>query len=444
MAIKTSIINLTTKGCQLFYALLLVYFAIKYLDDVERGYFFTIQSLMALQVFAEAGLNVVLLNLAGRESADIKFTNGVISGVKKNTINKVYSILIYSIRWFAIGSVAFLGVASIFGLWYFESDPINDSNISPLISWIFAALCMAIYMPVNSISVIMEGLGQAAYIYKTRLMSVVVAICVAALLFVYGLGMLAVGVMPIVTAIVSGYLMLKKFKALFVEIRFRLDQKIYHKIEDKNKYQTKIALSWMAGFFAFQIYNPVILKMLSPADAGVFGLSMQAINSVGMLAGAIVAPMVPQMLAYVGAGKSKEALEKFEKLFLFSGATYLVFAGILFGLIYGWSNKFDYFSNKFVGLDMMLILLVGGISNHIVGMLSVYLRANLDEPLLMQSLIVAVTTPVLLIVSINYFQLYGAVITYALLSVCVSMLMGVVTFVKVLNENKTKHCNSYI
>ena len=56
--------------------LVIVYF----LSDVEQGYYYAFQYLLAMQIFVELGLHVVIINVASHEWAGLELTDGRVTG----------------------------------------------------------------------------------------------------------------------------------------------------------------------------------------------------------------------------------------------------------------------------------------------------------------------------------------------------------------------------
>src|ERR1035437_9872245 len=58
-------------------------------------------------------------------------------------------------------------------------------------------------------------------------------------------------------------------------------------------YQWKIALSWISGYFIFQLFNPVLFATEGAVVAGQMGMTLAALNGVQSLSMAWITTKVP-------------------------------------------------------------------------------------------------------------------------------------------------------
>ena len=81
--------------------------------------------------------------------------------------------------------------------------------------------------------------------------------------------------------------LLKKAFKYFVEEKVDYWKEIF-------PYQWKIALSWMSGYFIFQVFNPIIFAFYGPIAAGQVGMTLVLVNAMVSLIANWSATKIPK------------------------------------------------------------------------------------------------------------------------------------------------------
>ena len=87
-------------------------------------------------------------------------------------------------------------------------------------------------------------------------------------------------------------------------------EKVNYKIEIFPM-QWKIAISWVGGYFIFQLFNPVLFATEGPIVAGQMGMTLSILNAVLALSYAWVSTKVPVFSGFI----ARREFFKLDKLF---------------------------------------------------------------------------------------------------------------------------------
>jgi hypothetical protein len=85
----------------------------------------------------------------------------------------------------------------------------------------------------------------------------------------------------------------KKYKHLLLNIWSALDsERVSYKL-DILPYHWKIALSWVSGYFIFQLFNPVLFATEGAVVAGQMGMTISVLNGIQALSMSWISTKVP-------------------------------------------------------------------------------------------------------------------------------------------------------
>ena len=116
---KAIFYTLITRGWNIFSGLLTIAFITKYLTPELQGYYYTFNSLIALQIFAELGLSYAIIQIASHEKAKLRWNaDGTLSG-DPEIKGRLQSLLKFTLVWYSLAAlilISFLLPAGIYFL----------------------------------------------------------------------------------------------------------------------------------------------------------------------------------------------------------------------------------------------------------------------------------------------------------------------------------------
>ncbi|UIF85429.1 hypothetical protein [Cupriavidus sp. UYPR2.512] len=360
----------------------------RHLTGVEQGFFYTFASLLALQIFFELGFGGVIAQFAAHEMAHLTWRGRHISG-DAICQARLYSLLWLAARWYGLIAVLMFLVVFPAGIWFFNASPTSD-QVNWLKPWLVLVLCSCGNLALSPIISFFEGCGLVAKVARMRLLQSIVSNVLAwtvlllggrlwttaasaAAMFAIGLIWLSVSLRPLLSDIIA-----HKRSAHIISWR----QEIW-------PLQWRIAVSWLSGYFVFQIFNPIIFRFHGAEAAGQVGMSIAICNTLSAFAMSWVATKAPRFGDFI-AKKKYDELDALYKSALLKSFVMLVIASIaLLVTLYGLSRLHVEFANRILEPVQFLPLIAAMLANHIISSQATYARAHKQEPYLAYSVVMA-------------------------------------------------------
>jgi O-antigen/teichoic acid export membrane protein len=402
----------------------------RFLSPAEQGYYYTFGSLIALQIVFELGFSFVILQMASHERAHLTLSlNGSISG-EAVRYSRLASVLQKTVRWYSIAAILMLVFLLTAGSRFFSEHHHIGEYVSWHIPWYAAALAATITFQLDPLLSFMEGCGFVANVARLRLAQAVVASGLAWLSLATHHGLFAPAMIMIGNASVAFIWLCRRRRLLFPLLRHDPGEHKIHWGEEVWPFQWRIAVSWLCGYFIFQLYNPVLFAFHGAVVAGQMGMSLTLVNALQ----AIAISWIFTKAAPFGSLIARKEYRRLDQLFFraVGQSVAVCLAGaltILFGVIYlNWARL--PFAHRLLDPTSIAFLLLITIMNVIVIAEATYLRAHKQEKFLLLSVLGAV-----LVACSTYFlgRPYGAfgMVTGSLLvGLTTGLPLGTYTFLK--------------
>ena len=388
------------------------------LTKVEQGYYFTFTSLLALQVFFELGLVTVIAQFISHEFVSLSWgSHGEIIGdiTKKN---RVLNILGNSLKWYFICSIFLLTSLSAAGYLFFLNE--TSLNISWELPWVLAVLGVGLNLLIIPYYAVITGSGDVASVNLRALIGGIVSSLLGWGVLLLGGGLYAIPVVTFGTVFV-GVIYLVKSKPILLKqgMYFALNKMdIMDPVSWRHEIwpmQWKIAVSWISGYFVFQLFVPVLFKFHGPVVAGQMGMTLSVINALQVICLIWPTSKMPEFGKFIAQKKWFELDLLFEKTLRHSLeaclallTVFLIFLGIL--------KNFTNFGDRFLPSWQVIILSVSIVGQLFVNNWAMYMRAHKQEPMIFLSVIAAILMGFSTIVAGYYFSSLGMILGYVLLT----------------------------
>jgi len=408
------------KGLQISTAAFTVLFIARYLSPNEQGYYYTFGSIVAIQVFFELGLTSIITQFVAHEASHLQIINGTELQGEEKYKSRLSSLLRFCTKWYIV--FAFLLLVALIVIGYFFFTKYSDShNIIWKLPWILLVIGTAFNLFISPIISFIEGLGKVKEVAQIRLVQQILYPLVVWGGLAIGSKLFVSGADAILKVIVVGIIILKSpfYKLLRNIWNYLKEEKVSYKLEIF-PYQWRIALSWISGYFIFQLFNPVLFATEGPKVAGQMGITMAALNGMQALSQSWINTKVPRFSSLI-AQKDYQTLDylfgKTMKQMMLVG-TFLL---ILFTTIIG---TFQIFEIKLLGMDigsrflplLPLSLMAWSVFTMLpISCWSTYLRCHKKEPLLLNSIVVGILCCLSTLIIGNLYGLMGMTISFALL-----------------------------
>jgi len=365
-------------------------------SKTEQGYYYTYSSLLALQIFFELGLTTVLAQFAAHEFAFLKWgTKGNIIGDKIHR-EKFIDILVKAVKWYVVSAVLLILILIPIGLQFFSHSSLNVVDFSWKLPWVFAVIGISCNLLLVPFYAVITGSGDVAAINFRMMIGGVISSVIGWFVIAYGGGLYAI---PAISAgsMMVGIIYLYNSKSELLKIVFL---KLFSDVKSMNTIswwgeiwpmQWKIALSWISGYFIFQLYTPILFKYHGPIVAGQMGMTLSVVNSVQAIALMWLNTKSPEFCKLI----AKKEYHKLNQLFN-KALKQSIFACFLLSLvlliIFIFLQSYTLIGSRFLTVLQVGLFLVIVCSNVLIYGWATYMRAHKEEPLLWYSVIGALLT----------------------------------------------------
>ena len=401
---------------------------VRYLNPIEQGYYYTLLSLLNLQIVFELGFSFVIQQFAAHESAHLHFCpEGKIEG-DPIAHARLASVLRKTVRWY-IGASALMAVLLIpGGILFFAQHAHAADHVAWRLPWVVTALACVLLFFLNPLSCFLDGCGQIRAVAKMRFAQAGLGIAASwGALFAHR-GLYAPGCV-ILAYVVVGIIFLSTRSRLLLSLLFyRSGNHAVSWRQEVWSFQWKLGLSSLCSYFAVQVFTPAIFAMRGPLDAGKFGMS---INIAGYLWTVVLAwtstKATPfgQMIARGEFGKLDDAFFRtLRQSFAILGAMVLFCMAAVVAV----QSLDPKLAARMVQPSLFAFLLLAALSTLAVQSQAIYLRAHKREPFLVQSIAVAALTVAGIYLLVPRFGIVGGVATYFISTGVVGLILATAIF----------------
>ncbi len=406
-------------------------FVAKYLSKVEQGYYYTFGSILAIQIFFELGLSNIITQFVAHETSNIKWQDRISFSGSKESGSRISSLLRFTVKWFVVIAVLLLIGLLIAGYAFFGKFSKGDNFVNWEIPWVILSIMTSLSLMLSPILAFFEGLGRIKEVAKIRLVQQTVQLFLVLLFFSLGFKLFSSPLAAILSfGIVPLWILLGDKKKLLIFIWHKIDVFTVNYREEIFPFQWKIALSWISGYFIFQLFNPILFATEGAIVAGQMGMTLAVLSGVLSISMSWINTKIPLFSSLIAKKDFNNLDLIFNKTlkqacFISSlGLIVLVFSVLLM----------RYFNvslaNRFLSPFYLSLLCLSTFVNQIVSGFAIYLRCHKKEPFLVVSIVMGILTASSTIILGKYFGIDGIVIGYTFLTVFVSLFWGASIFIK--------------
>lgn len=420
---KAIFFTLLSRGLQISTALFTVFFIAKNLSPEEQGFYYTFGSIVALQVFFELGLTSIITQFVAHEASHLKLNSEFKMEGEALYRSRLSSLLKFCTKWYLI--IAFLVFVALgtLGSIFFTKYSVEHKDIEWFLPWILLAIGTAFNLLLSPITAFLEGLGKVKEVAQLRFVQQIIhpivvwgGLSIGGKLFVSGAdAFIRVFVVAIILIKSPFFKILKN-----IWIDSGIEKVLYMK--EIFPYQWRIALSWVSGYFIFQLFNPVLFATEGAKIAGQMGMTLTALNGVQSLTQSWINTKVPKMSGLIAQKDYKNLDSLFAKtmkqMLLIGTLAILCFVAVIY-LIQSQGITFlgmD-IGNRFLPIIPLSLMAWSSWTMVPISPWATYLRCHKKEPLLLNSVVMGILC-CLSTVTLGYkYGLYGITIGFAALRI---------------------------
>lgn len=404
-----------------------IFFISTFLSGVEQGFYYTFGSIVAIQVFFELGLTGIITQFVAHEVSHLKLDESSKYIGEERYKSRLASLLHFCVKWYVVLSLIVFFALIVIGFVFFSSYSNEENSASWKVPWIILCVATAMKLLQSPFNSFIMGIGKVKEMSKISFYQQIILPLSAWAGLVCGFKLYVVGISAFLSVLIwNGYVfrsnILKILKNIWAET---ISERVLY-FKEIFPYQWRIALSWVSGYFIFQLFNPVLFATEGAKVAGQMGMTLQALN-------AIQAFSMSWMNTKVPAYSSMIALKEYDKLDGLFNKTLLQMSSIclcmlvtMFGFVEllrltQFKVGSTIIAERFLDNWPMFFMMIPVMANMFVFSWATYLRCHKKEPFLAQ----AVVTGALCCASTmgfgRLYGVYGVTVGYVCLTVGIGM-----------------------
>jgi O-antigen/teichoic acid export membrane protein len=367
-------------------------FIAKFLTGVEQGFYYTFGSILAIQVFFELGLNGIITQYVAHEVSHLQWIGCELEGEEKYK-SRLSSLLHFSIKWYsAFAFILFIALLLVGFIFFTRYDKTNG-YVSWKIPWLVLSISTSINLIIAPLFSFLEGLGMVKEVARYRFFQQLFGLFIVWLSLIFGGKLLTAGINSLVWAFVAviafGF---GPFGRILIGIlRVKVVERVSYK-KEIFPYQWKIALSWISGYFIFQLFNPVLFATDGAIVAGQMGMTLAALNGILSLSFSWTATKIPKYSGLIELRKFDQLDALFYKTTnqggIINGVCLFILCFMIFVIrMYHINIGSLYLGNRFLDYFPLFMMVIPMFVNQYLWAWATYLRCHKKEPFLYNSIV---------------------------------------------------------
>ena len=399
-----------------------VILVVKYLTGVEQGFYYTFGSIVAIQVFFELGLNGIITQYVAHEASNLKWESDHILSGESKYMSRLSSLLHFSVKWYlCFAAILLISLISV-GIIFFNRYDTTSGGVSWVAPWILLAIGTGINLILSPVIAFIQGLGKVKEIAQIQFMQQIFRLSIVWGGLILGAKLYVLGMSSFMGVFLFILIIAGKYRKLLTNIWKTVIVEKVHYRKEIFPYQWKIALSWISGYFIFQLFNPVLFATEGAVVAGQMGMTLAALNGILSLSLAWITTKVPLFSGLIAQKEYTQLDYIFNKTLKQSSLINfgsLAFMAIVIFLIRFFNIEISGkpLGNRFLDYIPLFFMMIPVFLNQFVAAWATYLRCHKKEPFLIISIVggfLCLSSTVLLG---KYFGVIGVTSGYFFISI---------------------------
>jgi O-antigen/teichoic acid export membrane protein len=382
--------TLMGRGWSLLSGVVTLLFVARFLTPDEQGYYYTFASLVAMQILFELGMSIVITQFASHEMAHLSWQNDHIVIGDDQAKYRLRSLFLLVLKWYAAIAAMIVLIVLPAG-WLFFSLNHASSPVNWQFAWIGVVIAAAVNVFFLPLIALLEGCGRITEVAQLRMYQSVFGSLAAWAVLASGGGLFAMPAMNIALALTVFVWLWRTKKVFFKDLVHHQAGACFgiHWKAEIWPLQWKIALSWLSGYFIFQLFTPVLFAYRGAIEAGQMGMSFSLANALMSVAMAWMSTKAPQFGTLI-AHKDYARLDVlFNSTLIRSFMVIFTLGVVLCSINYALHLINLPLAVRFLDPLPFTLLIGATMLNYVTYAQSTYLRAHKQEPFLLISLISA-------------------------------------------------------
>lgn len=400
-----------------------IFFISTFLTGVEQGFYFTFGSILALQVFFELGLTGIMTQYVAHEVSHLALNDNYQYEGDEKYKSRLASLIRFCVKWYAILSIFILVFLITVGFVYFNRYGSAHSSVSWKMPWLLICIGTAIKLFQAPFYSIYMGLGKVKEMSKIGFWQQVIIPATTWIGLICGLKLYVVGIGYIISVILwQIYVRHTRLDMIVINLwKIKVTERVAY-FKEIFPYQWRIALSWVSGYFIFQLFNPVLFATEGAVVAGQMGMTLTALNAIQAFSMSWLNTKVPlysQLIAIKDYVQLDNIFNKTLKQMVAVCFMLLVAFFFVIWLLNITQLQFNgnVLAERFLDYIPLILMMLPVFLQQFVSSWATYLRCHKQEPFLLNSICAGIACCLSTLLFGKLYGLYGITIGYCTISI---------------------------
>lgn len=401
-----------------------MFFLSTFLTGVEQGFYFTFGSILALQVFFELGLTGIMQQYVAHEASHLVFDEDKVYQGESKYRSRLASLVRFCLKWYSVLAIVVLVFLIIVGNVYFSKY--GDSQAADVqwqLPWVIICVGTSICIFQSPLTAILRGLGYVKDMSKIGFYGQIInPLCIWAGLAL-GLKLYVTGIGYLLSVIIWQVYVMRKglYRILINLVKTDVTERVSY-FKEIFPYQWRIALSWISGYFIFQLFNPVLFATEGAVVAGQMGMTLHALNSIQSLSLSWMNTKIPVLSKLIALKEYVKLDTMFNQTLKQMVSVCSVLLVAFFVVLWGLNlSQLEFngsiLADRFLGYVPTLLMMLPIFLQQFTGSWATYLRCHKKEPFLVNSIVGGLMCMASTIGLGKVFGLYGITVGYCCIQV---------------------------
>ena len=384
---------------------------LKFLTPEIQGYFYAFAGVVAMQVFLEMGFSQNILQFAAHEFSKLHFTAEHTIAGDAVAKSRLISLGRLAFGYYAAAALIFLLAVGVGGHIFFTIS--GQHNVHWQGAWWLIAVTAALALAINPAWSLLQGCNQIAVVAKFNFWAALASFTVNALALIAGAGIYASALGAAFSLLFSVGYLVWRWRHFLRQFLARPQHGEVSWAKEIWPFQWRIAVSWMSGYFVFDLINPIAFYFCGPVAAGQLGMSFQLIRMISNVALQWIYTKAPRfgMLVAQRAWGELDALwrRSTAQVFIFYTLGLVTFL-VALPFIGHWLPKVP---GRLAPWAVTAWLGGGNLIQNLIGCFCMELRAHKQDPTMWVSVANAILSVVFILPLVHYWGISGEAMGYA-------------------------------
>jgi O-antigen/teichoic acid export membrane protein len=401
-----------------FAGIVSIFFIATFLTAEEQGFFYTFNSILAIQLFFELGFTGIMTQYVAHEAVHLQLNESSIYEGENKYKSRLAYLVRFCTKWYTVISTFFLLVVIIVGIVYFVRFDTSDGTVNWVWPWILLCVSTAIKLFQSPFTAIYTGLGKVKEMNEVVFYQQLIIPVTQWILFACGVRLYVVGISSLFAVFIWCFFVWRKklWKILLNLYNEKITETVSY-MKEIFPYQWKIAVSWISGYFIYQLFNPVLFATEGAVVAGQMGMTINVLNAIQAFAYSWQNTKVPLYSGMIELKQYKELDITFNKTLRQMIGVSVVLIALLYALLFilretGLSLGGSVIADRFLSFLPLTLMAIPMLLNQYIVSWATYLRCHKQEPFLINSIVIGALCGISTFLFGKLFGLRGITIGY--------------------------------